>query len=121
MLIERISGETLHGIGRRHGISHVAARNVIIREGRRHVDQIELQLMVAAKQDRAFGLAIPAQLQDDRAVALSYLAWIVRELRDRGVEIEVETKPTPDGLLVVLTDVVTYRQAREADMRRQSR
>ena len=121
VLIERASGDTLHEIGRRHGVSHVAVHGIVVRQTRRHIDKIELDLMVAAKLDQAYGLAVPNQLQADRAVALSYVTWVIRQLRERGVEVEVETKGAPDGMIVLLTDVRTHRLAREADSRRESR
>lgn len=117
MLMERVCGTSLEQIGQRHGITRQMAHRVVVREAQKHVDQVELQLMVAAKQDQAFALVIPNQIQEDRQIALDYLAWIVRELRRRDVEIAVETKTTTEGLVVLLTDVVTDRTAREAESR----
>ena len=116
MLLERIGGSTLEQIGERHGISHERAHTVTVREATRHLDQLELQLMTCAKTGEVFGLAVANRPdQSARTVALDYLAWAVRELRGRGIEIEVETQTTPEGLLIMLTDVRTHRLARAAE------
>ena len=116
MLMERIGGSTLEEIADRHGITHERVHTVVVREATRHLDSLEIALMVAAKQGEPFGLAIWNQPdQGNRALALDYLAWAVKQLRARGIEIEVHTQPTSAGLFVLLTDVRTDRIARAAE------
>ena len=47
---------------------------------------------MARKEGVAFGLAVPNQDQQYRAIALDYLAWVLGRLRERDLDIEVTTK-----------------------------
>jgi hypothetical protein len=115
ILMERVGGQTLEAIAANHGITRQMVHMVLVREVRRHVDEIELQMMVAAKEKKVFALAIPNQMQADRAMALDYASWVIKQLRRRDVEVAVETVNTPAGTVIVLTDVLTTQAARGGD------
>src|SRR4051794_32748070 len=104
MLAEHAAGDSYRAIGRRHGWSHEHARRVVLREGTKFVDQVELQLMVAAKHEQMGrhdeaewpGLAVPHQPGDGWQRSLSLLQWTVDQLRERGMAVLVTTRSLPN-------------------------
>ena len=108
IFFERVRGDTVAGIGSRHGVSHQAVSQIVVRERNRHLDRLEMQLMVARREGQVVGLAVPNQAQDDRVLALRYFAWVLDALRARDLEIKVETRPTSEGLVLFLEDVTDY-------------
>ena len=91
LLTEHARGDSYRTIGQRHGMSHEAVRQVVIREGRRFVDRVELDLYVAWKltqQGRKTeaqwpAIAVAHSLEWSTAIAL--VQWLVDELRARDL------------------------------------
>lgn len=109
IVLDREHGGSLRDIARRHGVSHEWVRQ-IVNDATDHVTRIEIDLMVARNEDVAFGLAIPNQEQQYRAIALDYLQWILGRLRARDLDIAVTTKNTSEGLIVFLADTTDYSE-----------
>ena len=109
ILAEHARGDSYRAIGARHGISHETARQVVIHQGRRYVDGIEIDLMLAWKYEQQ-GRETEAQWPafavphgPDWSLALSLVQWAVDELRSRDLDVHVRTQPTPDGSVFMLT------------------
>jgi hypothetical protein len=107
IILERARGDTLEAIGERHGVSYQRVQ-MIVRETRHAIDRLELELLKARKTGEAIGLAIPNQDQADRQLALSYFGWCVEQLRSRDVQVAVETRQTPAGVVLFISDVTNY-------------
>src|SRR3954453_4387296 len=82
-------------IASRHDISRETARQIVLRDGRRFIDSMELGLYIAWKleqqgrEDEAEwpALFVPFQDQQDWQLALSLLQFTVAQLReDRGLD-----------------------------------
>lgn len=105
ILWEHFGGASLRELGHRFGMSHQGARMVIVREGRRHVDRFELDLLAATKTGEWPTLLVPFQEQDGWQTVLSYFGWLVDELRKRGVPVTVHTTHTEAGTAFQLRQV----------------
>ena len=109
LLWERLRGDSFHTIRERHNLpSYEAAQMAVVREGTKHVTKIELELMVCRKTGDQYGLAVPNQAQDDRALALNYFTWVLAQLRKRDIQVKVINYPTPEGIVLFLEDVTDY-------------
>jgi hypothetical protein len=98
LFYERIFTEcTLQELGDREGVSHSAIAQQIQRYTRCHLDQIELNLMVAYKEDALLALAIPQQAVEAQELAVRYFDHVVRELRKRDLPLHVHYRATEDG------------------------
>lgn len=81
LLAEHTRGDSYRVIGERHGISQEHARQAVIRDGRRYVDGVELDLLVAWKltqqkrdaEAECPTLVLPHQAQDGWQLGLSLL------------------------------------------------
>jgi hypothetical protein len=107
LVLERARGDTLDTIGQRHGISHQRV-HMVVREATEHVNQIELELMVARKTGHVCSLLVPYQAQEDRQLALNYFDWVVAQLRAREVDVKATHIPTTAGSVFLLEDVTQY-------------
>ena len=109
MVLEHAGGDSYRTIGRRHGMSHEAARQIVLREGTKFVDSVELDLYLAAKLERMGRdaawptLLVPFQHQSDWQTALRLLSWLVDRLRGRDVPVHVRNRPTPAGHVFMLS------------------
>src|SRR3954447_11081344 len=65
------------------------AIQAVLRNARRNLDTLELELLKATKTNEAVGLRVPFQEQGDRHLALDYFDWVVRQLRERGIDLKV--------------------------------
>lgn len=107
IVLERARGDTFGQIGERHGISYQRVQT-IVRDARRSIDKLELDLLKATKTGELPALLVPNQDQEDRQTALSYLQWCVDQLRARDVEVKVAPRSTPEGMAFILEDVTPY-------------
>lgn len=110
VLLERIGGATLREIGEAHDLTAEGVRLVVVREGRKHIDQIVraarehidqivLSAWVAQKEGTLLALAVPAWADQD--LAAEYFAWVAGELKQRDdVNVRLRYRPTPDGSFV---------------------
>ena len=88
---------TLQELGDREGVSHSAIAQQVQRYNRRHIDEIELNLMIACKEDALLALAIPPQAVEAQELAVRYFDHVVRELRKRDFPLQVHYRATEDG------------------------
>lgn len=105
ILASSMAGESLRAIAAKQGCSHEHVRSHLIRAKGRLVSQIEVDLLLAAKQEQVGlpavwpTLLVPnADDQGDRASALSFLQWVLDALRGRGVPIKTISATTPVGV-----------------------
>lgn len=112
LVAEHARGDSYRTIASRHDISRETARQIVLRDGRRFIDSMELGLYIAWKleqqgrEDEAEwpALVVPFQDQQDWQLALSLLQFTVAQLReDRGLDINVRNQRTPDGHVFQLT------------------
>jgi len=109
VLMERVAGDSLRAIGARHDLSHEAVRLIVVRQARKHVDQIVLDMWVAQKGGEVLAFAVPAGDADDQHAAVQYFEWLLGELRDRDdVEPRVTYRPTPDGSFAFAIEDVSF-------------
>jgi hypothetical protein len=106
ILLARVRGDTLADIGSQHRLTHQAVSQIVVRERQKHITKIEMQLLVARKQDEAFGLAIPYGA--DYQLGLRYFAWVLDALRARDLDIHAEARQTTEGTVLFLTDQTDY-------------
>lgn len=96
ILMERVGGDTLREIGERHDLTAEGVRLVLIREGRKHIDQIVLAAWACQKTGGLLMLGVPAWAPTD--LATEYLAWVADQLRQRDDgQWAIHYRPTPDG------------------------
>jgi hypothetical protein len=109
MVAEHARGDGYRAIGRRHGMSHERARQIVMCEGTRFVDSIEMDLYVAAKLEKMGREAawptmlIPFQDQAEWQTALALVQWVTDRLRARDVPVHVRNRTTPVGHALQLT------------------
>jgi len=116
VLIERIGGGTLREIGDRHDLSHEAVRLIVVREARRHVDQVVLDMWVAQKEGTLLTLAVPAGSAEDQHAVVHYFEWLLGELGKRDdVDVRVHYRPTPDGAFAFALEDVTFNPTNGGD------
>jgi hypothetical protein len=107
IVLARMRGETLDTISRPLGITRERVRQIVV-DATEHINRLELELLVARKEGVLLGLAIPNQEQQDRAIALDYLDWVLARLRERELDIKVTRRYTSEGLVVFLEDRTRY-------------
>ncbi len=106
IVIERERGDTIVEIGKRHGISHQRV-SAIVANATEIVNQADLDLMVAKRTGEACAYLIP--YGPDHTLALDLSSWLVRRLRERGMELEITTRRASNGLALLLTDITPRR------------
>ncbi len=79
-------------------MSHEGARQTVVREGTRFINQVELDLMVATKTGKDHPtFLVPHQQQDGWQTALNLVTWVVEQLRSRDINVSVETRNSTEG------------------------
>jgi hypothetical protein len=99
ILRERISGAKLDQIARRHRMSIEGVRAIAVKEGRRHVDDLERRLRANVGTDDVEGFLIPGHGGPDFDAALAYLRWALAQLSDRGIQTRIHYRPTQQGVV----------------------
>ncbi len=117
VLHERIRGDTLREIGERHDLTPEGARLVVAREGRRHIDDLELRLMVNRKTGDVEAFLIPDHSGPDFDLAIAYFRWAMNELGTRNVDVRIHYRPVPEGVVFAVEDVTNYAPTVETEDR----
>ena len=95
VLAEHARGDSLRTIGARHGVSHELVRRVVLREGSAVLRDLTTDLLTNGWTS----ILIPyGQQERDWRDAHIMLTWSVRNIRESGLEIEVRTRPTWEGV-----------------------
>ena len=106
MVVQReVNGLSHRTVGKAFGVTPQRIA-IAVKEARQFLVELELELMKARKTGEVVGYAIPHG--PDRQTALDYFNWCVRQLRERGVEVIVERRGTPNGDVMFLTDASDY-------------
>src|SRR4051812_35830479 len=71
---------------------------------RKHLDELQLQLMLASATGEVLGLIVPNQHMADRQVALDYFDLVVKKLRERHIAVKVRHVPTVNGSVFFLEE-----------------
>jgi hypothetical protein len=106
IVMERERGDTLVQIGQRYGISNQRV-SAIMAGATELVNRIDLDLMVARKTGEVCAYLIP--YGPDYTLALDFSSWLIKRLRDRGMELDVTTRRAHNGLALLLEDVTPRR------------
>ena len=106
VVLERDRGHTTVEIARRHGISHQRV-SVLMARATEFVTQVDLDLMVARKTGEVCAYLIP--YGPDYTLALEWSTWLIKQLRDRGLEVDVQTRRAHNGIALLLSDVTPRR------------
>jgi hypothetical protein len=107
VVLERDRGDTIVQIGRRHGISHQRV-SVLMARATEFVNAVDLDLMIARKTGEQCAYLIPHG--PDYSLALDFSSWLIKRLRDRGMDLAVETRRASNGLALLLTDTTPARR-----------
>jgi hypothetical protein len=108
IVLERDRCDTIVHIGKRHGISHQRVSMVMSRAPE-FVNRVDLDLMVARKTGEVCVYLIPDG--PDYTLAIDFLTWLIRRLRDRGMQVSVETRRAHNGLALLLIDTTPRRSS----------
>jgi hypothetical protein len=112
ILTERLRGRTLRDLAEATGMTAEGVRGVVIREGRKQIDRIELALLANTKSDDVVAFAIPDHSGPDFDLAIEYVRWVTAKLSERGIRVHVHYRPTANGVVFALEDVTRPRRAR---------
>jgi hypothetical protein len=97
ILEERIRGDTLEAIGRRHGcLTREGVRFIVAREGERQVADLIRRLRENVGTGQLEVLLIPNG--PDLDAALAHLRWVLTELAERGMRTIVHPRIVPNGV-----------------------
>jgi hypothetical protein len=99
MLYQRVAGSTLQEIADDHGVTPQTVHVIVDRTGRRHVEDVLLQMWLAQKQDTLLVLAVPPGLAEEQTAAIAYLDWLLHEFAELGEEVTVHHRPTLTGAI----------------------
>lgn len=69
------------------------------------------RLLANTKTDEVETFVVPGLGGPDFDVAMSYLQWVVAELTQRGIEIALHYRPTPEGVAIGLEDITERKNA----------
>ena len=109
MFSERLLGDTLHEISERHDLSIERVRQVIALHATRHLNELEIALLVARKEGNVLALRVPFEQPDqDRELALAYFQWAVAQLKKRDLELRVVPSVDSEGPVLYIDDVTDY-------------
>ncbi len=109
MFSERLLGDTLHEISERHDLSIERVRQVIALQATRHLNELEMQLLVCQKEGTVLALRVPFDQPDqDRELALAYFQWAVAQLKKRDLELRVVPSVDSEGPVLYIEDVSEY-------------
>lgn len=110
VLAARARGETFRAIAGRLGLSKDTVQRIERDHGHRLIEELSGDLAVALAQQRLGydphwpWITIPfGQPAQDWADSLDLFSWACRRLRERGFDLEIITRPHPDGLDLMLT------------------
>jgi hypothetical protein len=99
-----LDGRTFRALGERFDVSSQRVEQVFRAFARQHINQIELNLMVARKEGNLLALAIPSGFEPEQNAAINYLHWVLRELKRRDLTIQVHYRPLPEGEIAFLLE-----------------
>jgi len=102
ILDAHLGGEPYKSIGEQHRITGEAARLAALREGRRAIDKVELDLLAATKTDELPTFLLPSRSGPEFDLALAYVRWVVNELEQRKVTVTVHYRVFDHGAAVFL-------------------
>jgi hypothetical protein len=108
IVLERDRGDTVGEVGSRHGISHQRV-SAVMANATEIVNAVDLQLMIAKKTGEVVGYIVP--FSEHYTLALDFSSWLAKRLRDRGMQVDINTRRTTNGLVLFLADA-TPRRAR---------
>lgn len=106
MLYQRVAGATLQEIADEHSVTSQTVHVIVDRTGRRHVEDVLLQMWLAQKQDTLLVLAVPAGLAEEQRLTLRYVDWLLSEFAALGETVRVHYRPAgfDGGFVLALED-----------------
>jgi hypothetical protein len=109
VLAERARGDSLRQIAERHDLSPEGVRLIVVREGRKTIDALEMRLLLNRKTGDVEVYLIPGHGGPEFDLAVDFFQWTLRQLAERGVETKVHYRPVENGVAFGLEDVTDYR------------
>jgi hypothetical protein len=106
IVLARDRGETTVDLGARYGVSHQRI-TAVVSNANALVGQVSLDLMVARKTGEQCAYLIPYQPGYTHALDFGY--WLIKQLREDGIQVDIETRRAHNGLAPLLTDVTPRR------------
>lgn len=100
-------GERPVDVARRFGVTDSRVAQAV-RDARRLVDRIEMDMLAATKTGEECAYVIP--YGPDYQTALDFGQWLIDQLRARDVVVAVETRRANNGLALLLRDATPYTQ-----------
>lgn len=104
----RVAGDDFQSLSRRFGVSPQRVAVVFRDQATKAIDALEMSLLTDIKTGQTTLLLVPDHPAEDRDLALGWLAYCLRRLAERGVEVGVEPRIAEDGVIFALTDVTPY-------------
>jgi transcriptional regulator with XRE-family HTH domain len=102
-------GTTQRELAERFNITQNRVTQIWREQARKHIDSLELNLMVARKEGNLIGLAIPDAFKEQQDAVIHYLNWCLARLAQRDLKIKVHYRPLPEGQIVFfLEDLTEY-------------
>jgi hypothetical protein len=103
-----VAGEPYTELARRYGVSPQRVALICRREATAAVNRLELQLLLDLKRETTTTFVVPCEPREDRDLALAWLAYVLRRLAERDVEVAVDVRDAPNGTAYALHDVTHY-------------
>ena len=110
----RMAGATVTALAEQEGVTAQTISLLVIRHGRRVIDDLELRLLANRKTRELELFMVPDHGGPDFDRAVSYFQWCVRQLTDRGVDVRVYYRPAANGVVFGVEDVTDYRSREDA-------
>ena len=98
LLMEHIGGDDAEAIGRHYGLTGSAVRAIVVRHGRRVIDDLELRLLANRTTDDVELFLIPEHGGADFDLAIEWFRWCIAQLAERGVRTRVHYRPAESGV-----------------------
>jgi len=108
ILLDRVRGDTLAAIGKRYGMTHQNAHVVVLREGTRQINDLEMRLLANRATGDVELFLIPDHGGPDFDLAIEYVRWALRELAQRGVQTRVHYRAAENGVAFGVEDITDY-------------
>lgn len=104
ILREHICGQSFEAIAERHDLSRQRVTEIVKREARAYLDQIEIDLMVAQKVGFGGPQFVVAFDRDGWQTPMCEFVWTLTRLRDERphVPVRVRTQQTAEGTAFLL-------------------
>jgi hypothetical protein len=114
MFRAHLAGDSLRTIAGTSDLSHESVRIAIVREGRRVIDQLHLDLIASHGSGDLPTLVIPDHAGPDHDLALAFLEFVINGLARLGMRVRTIYRPTYNGVVIALIDADPPKNSKAA-------